>query len=82
MENKRWFKSMTIVAAVVVLGCLGMLILDTPKALRPGFTTDELCDWAEQQSQNQYRLIVSQIAIGGCVFCIAGRLRAKTGIGK
>ena len=82
MENKRWFKSMTIVAAIVVMVCLLMMINDTPKPLKHDFTTIELCDWAEKQSQNQFRLIINQIALGGCVFVIAGRMRAKKGIGK
>lgn len=73
---------MTIIAVAVVMICLGMLIVDAPKALKHDFTTIELCDWAEQQSQNQYRLIVCQVALGGCVFVIAGRLKAKKGLTK
>ena len=80
MEHKRWFASMTIIACVVVMVCLLMLVLDTPQSLSPEFTTNELCDWAEQQSGNQFRLIVNQVALAGCVFVIIGRKRAKKGI--
>ena len=80
--NKSWYKSLTIIAAVVIIGCLLMLIVDTPKPLSHDFTTIELCDWAEASSQNQFRLIVMQIAMAGCVLVIVGRIRAKGGIGK
>lgn len=82
MENKHWWKSLTIVMAVVVLVCLGMLMYNTPKPLDHDFTTIELCDWAEKQSQNQFSLIVMQIASGACILVIVGRIRAKKGIGK
>ena len=80
--KKSWYKSLTIIAAVVVIGCLLMLILDTPTPLEDGFTTLELCDWAVQQSNNQFRLIVMQAAMAGCIIVIVGRFRAKGGIGK
>ncbi|KKN77244.1 hypothetical protein LCGC14_0362220 [marine sediment metagenome] len=73
---------MTILAVVVVMGCIGMLMYDTPKPLGHDFTTIELCDWAEQQSNNQYRLIVMQLAMSSCILVIVGRIRAKGGIGK
>lgn len=81
-DNKRWYRSMTIVAVIIVIACLLVMITDTPKPLGYDFTQIELCDWAEQQSQNQFRLIVNQIALAGCVFVIAGRMRAKKGIGR
>lgn len=80
--NKRWYKSLTIISALVVILCVGMLILDTPKPLKSDFSTIELCDWAEAQSKNQFRLIVMQAAMGGCILIIIGRIRAKGGIGK
>ena len=73
--NKSWYKSMTIISGLVVLACLFMLIADTPKPLGHDFTTIELCDWAESQSDNQFRLIVMQIAIAGCVLVFVGRAR-------
>ena len=79
--NKKWHKSMTIISAVVVMVCIGMLMFDTPKPLDHDFTTIELCDWAERESNNQYRLIVMQMAMAGCVFVIVGRHRAG-GISK
>lgn len=79
--NKKWHKSMTIISAVVVMVCIVMLMFDTPKPLGHDFTQIELCDWAEQQSNNQFRLIVMQAAMAGCVFVIVGRHRAG-GIGK
>ena len=80
--NKKWYKSLTIISALIVIGCLFMLIVDIPKPLGHDFTTIELCDWAESQSNNQFRLIVMQMAMAGCVFVIVGRNRAKGGIGK
>ena len=80
--NKKWYKSLTIISALVVIMCLLMLVIDTPKPLNHDFTTIELCDWAEAQSNNQFRLIVMQIATAGCIFVIVGRARAKGGIGK
>ena len=78
--NKTWYKSLTIIAGLVVLMCLFMLIVETPKPLDHDFTTIELCDWAESQSNNQFRLIVSQIAMAGCILVIVGRVRAKGGV--
>ncbi len=80
--NKVWYKSMTILSALIVLSCIGMLILDTPTPLTHDFTTIELCDWAEAQSNNQMKLILQQIAMAGCLLSIVGRVRAKGGIGK
>ena len=80
--KKHWYKSLTIISVLIVIICIGMLILDTPKPLDHDFTTTELCDWAEAQSQNQFRLIVMQIAMAGCIFVIVGRIRAKGGLGK
>ncbi len=80
--NKHWYKSLTIIAALVIIVCLFTLILDTPKPLSHDFTTIELCDWAEAQSNNQFRLIVMQLAMAGCVLVIVGRIRAKGGIDK
>ena len=80
--NKSWYKSLTIIAALVVISCLFMLMLDMPKPLGPDFTTNELCDWAEAQSDNVIRLIIQQMAMSGCVLVIVGRYRAKGRIGK
>ena len=81
-NNKKWYFSLTIVSALIVLSCMLMLILDTPTALGPEFTTNELCDWAEAQSNNQFRLIILQIAMGGCILVMVGRIRAKGGSSK
>ena len=80
--KKHWYKSLTIVSALVLMGCILMLILDTPTPLDYDFTTIELCDWAEAQSNNQFRLIIMQIAMSACMLIIIGRIRAKGGIGK
>ena len=80
--NKKWYKSMTIIACVVVMLCVAILMFDTPRPLRHDFTTEELCDWAENTSGNQYRLIVMQLAMSSCIVVICGRCRAKGGIGK
>ena len=80
--NKSWYRSLTIVSALVVFICVGMLILDTPRPLSHNFTTIELCDWAEAQSNNQFRLIVMQAAMAGCILVVVGRIKAKGGIGK
>ena len=80
--NKQWYKSMTIIAAAVVMLCVGMLMFSTPKPLKHDFTTEELCDWAENASNNQFELIVMQAAMSGCFLVVIGRCRAKGGIGK
>ncbi len=80
--NKSWYKSLTIISALIVISCVVMLTMDNPKPLEHDFTTIELCDWAETQSNNQLRLIVQQIAMSFCILTIVGRIRAKGGIGK
>lgn len=84
MENKQWWKSLTIVSQVIIMGLIGYsiwMIMSIP-ALDYDFTTNELCDWAFSMSR-ALRLIVVQMLIVSCALVgIYGRKRAKRGIGK
>lgn len=84
MENKSWWKSLTIVPLVIVLILIGLtfwMITSIP-SLGYDFTTEELCDWAYSTSRLQ-RIYAVYLLIVSCVLVsIYGRLRAKKGIGK
>lgn len=82
MENKAWWKSLTIIAIVVCIVCLMMIPMTIAKPLREGFTLDELCEWAIIVSHNQKLTLLVMIALTFAMIAIYGRLRAKKGIGK
>lgn len=84
MENKKWWKSLTIVSQVVIMGLIGLsiwMIMSIP-ALDYEFTTEELCDWAYATSRNQRILIIQMLIVSFALIGIYGRARAKKGIGK
>lgn len=84
MENKQWWKSLTIVSQIVIVILIGYSIwmITSIPALDYEFTTDELCDWAFSISR-ALRLIVVQMAVVSCALVgIYGRKRAKKGIGQ
>lgn len=84
MENKQWWKSLTIVSQVIIMGLIALsiyMIMSIP-ALDTDFTTDELCDWAYATSRNQRILIIQMLIVSFALISIYGRARAKKGIGK
>ena len=83
MENKKWYKSLTIIAQIVIIVCviLQVGILLAVKPLRYEFTPEELCDWAYAVSHIQRLMIVQMIIISAALTGIYGRKRAG-GIGK
>lgn len=84
MENKQWWKSLTIISQVVIMLLIGLsawMIMGIP-ALDYDFTTDELCDWAYATSRNQRILIVQMLIVSFALLGIYGRKRARKGIGK
>lgn len=84
MENKQWWKSLTIVSQVIIMILIGLsiwMIMSIP-ALDYDFTTDELCDWAYQTSKNQRILIIQMLIVSFALVGIYGRKRANKGIGK
>ena len=83
MENKNWWKSLTIVSQVVIMILIGVtvyMVMSIP-SLDYDFTTDELCDWAYATSRNQKILILQMLIVSCAMIGIYGRKRAKTGIG-
>ncbi len=83
MENKNWWKSLTIVSQVVIMMLIGVTIwmMMSIPALDTDFTTDELCDWAYATSRNQRILILQMLIVSFALIGIYGRKRAKKGIG-
>ncbi len=84
MENKQWWKSLTIVSQVIIMMLIGLsiwMIMNIP-ALDYDFTTEELCDWAYATSRNQRILILQMLIVSFALVGIYGRKRAKKGIGK
>lgn len=84
MENKRSWKSLTIISQVVIMGLIALsiwMIMSIP-ALDYDFTTQELCDWAYATSRNQRLLIIQMLIVSFALIGIYGRMRAKKGIGK
>lgn len=84
MENKNWWKSLTIVSQVMIMLLIGLsiwMIMSIP-ALDYGFTTEELCNWAYHTSRNQRILIIQMLVVSFALVGIYGRKRAKKGIGK
>lgn len=82
--NKQWWKSLTIIAQIVIVGLVGFsiwMIMGIP-ALDYDFTTEELCDWAYTTSRNQKLLIIQMAIVSFALIGIYGRKRAKGGIGK
>ena len=84
MDNKQWWKSLTIVSQVVImlLIALSMYMIMSIPALKYEFTTEELCDWAYATSKNQKILILQMLIVSFALIGIYGRKRAKKGIGK
>ena len=84
MNNKQWWKSLTIISQVVIMILIGVtiwMVMSIP-VLRYEFTTEELCDWAFATSRNQRILILQMLIVSCALTGIYGRKRAKTGIGK
>ena len=84
MENKQWWKSLTIVSQVIIMILIGVTVymVTSIPTLDYDFTTDELCDWAFATSRNQRILILQMLIVSCALIGIYGRKRAKTGIGK
>lgn len=83
MENKQWWKSLTILSQVVIIILIGLstwMIMSVP-ALDYDFTTDELCDWAYATSRNQRILILQMLIVSFALIGIYGRKRANKSIG-
>lgn len=81
--NKKWWKSLTIFAQIMIIGLVGLsiwMIMGIP-ALDYDFTTEELCDWAYATSRNQRILILQMLIVSFALIGIYGRKRAKGGIG-
>lgn len=84
MENKQWWKSLTIISMIIVMALVGLsiwMIMGIP-ALEYDFTTEELCDWAYATSRNQRILILQMLIVSFALVGIYGRKRAKGGIGS
>ena len=84
MENKQWWKSLTIISQIAIMALIGLsiyMIMSIP-ALDYEFTTEELCDWAYATSRNQRILIIQMLIVSFALIGIYGRKRAKKGIGK
>ena len=81
-DNKHHLKSLTVWSQFISMVVCVVLAFSGPKALEPGFTTDQLCDWAlaigrGQSLQFALIAIISMNLIG-----IYGRMRATKGLGK
>lgn len=84
MENKQWWKSLTIVSQVIIMILIGLsiwMIMSIP-ILDYEMTQTELCDWAYATSRNQRILIIQMLIVSFALIGIYGRKRAKKGIGK
>ena len=82
--NKRWWKSLTIISQVVIIGLIALsawMIMSIP-ILEYEMTQIELCDWAYATSRNQRILILQMLIVSFALIGIYGRNRAKGGIGK
>jgi hypothetical protein len=84
MKNKQWWKSLTIISQVAIIGLilLSAFMIANIKPLSYEFTTLELCDWAYATSHNQRILIIQMLIVSCSLVGIYGRKRAKKGIGK
>ena len=83
MEQKHWYRSLTILSQVVIIILIGLstwMIMSIP-ALDYDFTTDELCDWAYATSRNQRILILQMLIVSFALIGIYGRKRANKSIG-
>ena len=83
MEQKHWYRSLTILSQVVIIILIGLstwMIMSIP-ALDYDFTTDELCDWAYATSRNQRILILQMLIVSFALIGIYGRKLAKKSIG-
>ena len=84
MENKNWWKSLTIISQVVIIALIGLsiyMIMSIP-VLDYEMTQIELCDWAYATSRNQRILIIQMLIVSFALIGIYGRKRAKKGIGQ
>lgn len=82
MENKRWWKSLTLLALVVCIIINLIIPFTIAKPLRYEFTTEELCDWACAVSRNQWVVWLQLLNMSALLIAYYGRVRAKKGIGK
>lgn len=84
MQNKRWWKSLTIDSCIITIALVlvSAWMVASIKPLRYDFTTEELCDWAYATSRNQKIIIVQMLIISSAIVGIYGRLRAKKRISK
>lgn len=83
-NNKKWWKSLTIVSQVIIIILIGLsiwMIMSIP-VLDYDFTTEELCDWAFHTSRNQRILITQMLIVSFALVGIYGRKRARKGIGR
>ena len=74
--NKHPLKSVTIWAQIICLVCV-MFLANAPKPLEPGFTTDELCDWALAIGKGQSVQFILMIIVSLNLIAIWGRMRVK-----
>jgi len=83
MEYKPFWRSLTIIALLVIIGLilLNAYLLLSIKPLKYDFTTKELCDWAYLTSRNQRILIIQMLNLSCALMAIYGRKRARKGIG-
>lgn len=82
MENKRWWKSLTLCSLIINVIIALVIPIMIAKPLRYDFTTVELCDWAVAVSRNQWLVWLQLVNVSVLLLAFYGRLRAKTGIGK
>ena len=84
MENKRWWKSLTIISQLAILLFIGLsiwMIMSIP-VLDYEMTQIQLCDWAYATSRNQRILILQMLIVSFALIGIYGRKRARKGIGS
>ena len=83
MENKRWWKSLTIISQVAIIILIGLSVwmATNIKTLDYDFTTEQLCNWAYATSRNQRIVVVQMLIVSFALIGIYGRKRAKKSIG-
>ena len=83
MENKQWWKSLTIISQVAIIILIGLSVwmATNIKTLDYDFTTEQLCNWAYATSRNQRIVVVQMLIVSFALIGIYGRKRAKKSIG-
>lgn len=76
-EDKKWWKSLTIVSQIGIIICVILMLTNRVKPLKYEFTTEELCNWAYTVSNNDLLTIIGFIAVTLAFAGIYGRKRAK-----